>query len=81
MSNSQSRDVFACDGAVSAGTASPGTAAASGLKLVDRQKHQSAQQQAVSVALRCVVCSVSVRGDFPQLAAVIRKQGCCREDA
>lgn len=40
MSNSQSRDVLACDGAVSAGTALPGTTAASGLE----QKHQSAQK-------------------------------------
>lgn len=41
MSNSQSRDVFACGGAVSVGTALTGTAEASGLKLVHRQKHQA----------------------------------------
>lgn len=70
MSNSQSRDVLACDGVVSAGTA------ASGLK------HQSAEKTVsiISVKLTFSVCSVSVRGDFPQLAAVIREQGFCRED-
>lgn len=71
MSNSQSRDVLARDGVVSAGTA------ASGLK------HQSAKDKTVSIIsamLKFSVCSVSVRGDFPQLAAVIREQGFCRED-
>lgn len=43
MSNSQSRDVFARGGAGSVATASPGTSAASGLKLGEGQEDQSAQ--------------------------------------
>lgn len=69
MSNSQSREVFACDGALSAG------AAASGLK----QSAQIKTVSIISIRLRANVCSVSVRGDFPQLAAVIGEQEFCRE--